>query len=616
MQYDFGNYACGVHVAKFEENFVAVLMRAWQGQLDFTQLIDCASQMEARRMGPLSAVLYQTWLKRNASPYAYAGYFNLGVTLSNENDFSGAQEAYEKSIALHPSFVQPRLNLGSLYERQALIDKALTEWRWVTDNVSSDTPDNKTFVLMAFNHLGRVLETKKQFQDAYGYLCKSLAIDPQQPDVVHHWVHLRQKQCMWPVYSPVEGLTQQAMHESTSALAMMNVSDDPAEQLAAAKRFVAKRVIPDIPRLAKPKAYGHKKLRIAYVSSDFCLHPVSMLTAELFELHNREQFELYGYCWSPEDGSALRQRVISAMDHFTRIDKMSDEDAAKLMREHEIDVLVDLQGQTSGARVNMLAYRPAPIQITYLGLPATTGLPSIDYVIADRFLIPEDIAHFYSEKPLYMPDIYQCSDRKRLVGPAPTRASCGLPEDAFVFCSLNNNYKYTPEMFDVWMRVLQRTPGSVLWLLADNPWAEANLRQEARARGIEDQRLIFAPRVSPENYLARYAVADLFLDTFPFNAGTTANDALWMGLPVLTLCGRAFAARMAGALLTAAQLPELICYDVESYEEKAVALASAPADCARIQAHLKEVHDHGVLFDTSRFVKNLEIKLQELVAAL
>ncbi|QDL56880.1 tetratricopeptide repeat protein [Rhodoferax aquaticus] len=591
-------------------------MRAWQGQLDFTQLIDCASQMEARQMGPLSAVLYQTWLKRTNSPYAYAGYFNLGVTLSNESDFAGAQQAYEQSIALHPGFVQPRLNKGSLFERQGMTEQALAEWRWVVEHVPGDNPENKTFVLMALNHLGRVLESKKQFHDAFAYLTQSLTLDPLQPDVVHHWVHLRQKQCMWPVYSPIEGLTQQAMHESTSALAMMNVSDDPAEQLAAANRFVAKRVNATLPLLAKPKRYGHKKLRIAYVSSDFCLHPVSMLTAELFELHNREKFEIYGYCWSPEDGSALRQRVIAAMDHFTRIDQMSDEAAAKLMREHEIDVLVDLQGQTAGARVNMLAYRPAPIQITYLGLPATTGLPSIDYVIADRFLIPEALTPFYSEKPLYMPDIYQCSDRKRAVGPIPSRESCGLPAQGFVFCSLNNNYKYTPEMFDVWMRILKRTPGSVLWLLADNPWAEANLRQEARTRGIEDHRILFAPRVSPENYLARYAAADLFLDTFPFNAGTTANDALWMGLPVLTLCGRAFASRMAGALLTAAQMPELICYDVQSYEDKAVALANTPADCLRLKTQLKDVHDHGVLFDTTRFVQNLEGKLQELVAAL
>jgi predicted O-linked N-acetylglucosamine transferase (SPINDLY family) len=264
----------------------------------------------------------------------------------------------------------------------------------------------------------------------------------------------------------------------------------------------------------------------------------------------------------------------------------------------------------------MLAYRPAPIQITYLGLPATTGLPSIDYVIADRFLIPEATAPFYSEKPLYMPDIYQVSDRKRPVGATPSRADCGLPEDAFVFCSLNNNYKYTPEVFAVWMNILKRTPGSVLWLLADNPWAEANLKTAAEAQGVDAARLLFAGRVLPPDYLARYPCADLFLDTFPFNAGTTANDALWMGLPILTLCGRTFAARMAGALLTAAQLPELITYNLQDYEEKAVALAQQPAECARLRSHLHVVRESGRLFDTGAFAKNLEDRLVELVAAL
>ncbi len=246
-------------------------------------------------------------------------------------------------------------------------------------------------------------------------------------------------------------------------------------------------------------------------------------------------------------------------------------------------------------------------------MPATTGFPSIDYVIADEFLIPKNEAPCYSEKPLYMPDIYQVSDRKRLVGPKPSRESCGLPKEGFVFCSLNRNYKYTPEVFTVWMNILRRTPGSVLWLLSDNPWAEANLRREADTRGIEAQRLLFASRVSPENYLARYAVVDLFLDTFPFNAGTTANDALWMGLPVLTHCGRSFASRMAGALLTAANLDELITYNLKDYEEKAVALALDVKECLRLREHLKHVRERGVLFDTPLFVRNLEARLQQLV---
>jgi predicted O-linked N-acetylglucosamine transferase (SPINDLY family) len=599
-----------------QEGFATNILLAWQGKLDFPQLINCTAQLEANQLGPLAVVLYQTWLKRNQSPYAYAVYFNLGATLSNEGDLLGAEEAYREAIKLSPLFLQPRLNLGLLMERAGQHDKAIAEWRWIEQNISWAKSDNKSMYLLAINHLGRVLENRKHYCEALYYLNKSLTLDPEQADVLHHWVYLRQNQCAWPIYTKIPRVSKTFMEESTSALAMLSISDDPAAQLAAARRYVKSKVISNVPVLANAKAYGHSKIRIGYCSSDFSLHPVSMLTVELFELHDRENFEVYGYCWSPEDGSALRQRVINAMDHFKRIDVMTDPDAAKLIRSDEIDILIDLQGQTAGARANMLAYRPAPIQITYLGLPATTGFPSIDYVIADHFLIPENTAQYYSEKPLYMPDVYQISDRSREVGLKPSRESCGLPAQGFVFCSFNNNFKFTPDVFDVWMDILKRVPDSVFWLLADNQWSEANLIAEAEMRGIDRSRLIFAPRVLPADYLARYQVADLFLDSFPFNAGTTANDALWMGLPVLTCSGRSFASRMAGALLTAAGLEELITYNFQDYEDKAVWLANNPQECQRISIHLRNVHDNGVLFDTTLFVRNLEIRLKQLVAEL
>lgn len=599
-----------------DATYAESVTRAWQKTMDFSSLLETASSLEAAGQPHLAAVLYQTWLSRNESPYAYAAHFNCALSLANAGDLQGAEAAYRKSIEIHPGFAQPRLNLGMLYERMGRPEQALQEWIWVEQNISAAQKENIPFVVMALNNLGRLQESRKQFADAYAYLTRSLAIDPNQPDALHHWVHIRQKQCIWPVYAELPGISLQAMQQATSALAMLSISDDPAAQLAAARRFVQKKVAAPTRVLAPGGGYGHKKLRIAYASSDFCLHPVSMLMVELFELHDRSQVEVYGYCWSPEDGSAMRQRVIAAMDHFHRIDALSDADAAELIRSHEIDVLIDLQGQTSGARPNMLGLRPAPIQITYLGLPATTGLPSIDYVIADPFLIPQETAPFYSEKPLYMPDIYQVSDRKRLVGAIPTRAQCNLPEDAFVFCSLNNNYKYTPEVFDTWMRILTRTPGSVLWLLSDNRWAQENICKEAAARGIGPERLVFGGRLSPENYLAQYACADLFLDTFPFNAGTTANDALWMELPLLTYCGRSFASRMAGALLTAAGLPELITYNLQAYEEKAVDLAHDPDHCKALKARLAEVKKSGVLFNTPLFARNLEDRLRTLVAGL
>lgn len=599
-----------------EEN----LLRAWNGDLDLLQLINCADQLETMKLRPLAAVLYQTWLKRNQSASAaYFAYFNLGVILTNENDLVEAEAAYQQAIKLSPVFLQPRLNLGSLYEKMGRIDKAIVEWRWIEQNSWTDqnaSSENKQMVLLAINHLARVMEVNRQFYESLSFLNKSLAIEPNQADVLHHWVHLRQKLCVWPIYAPTPGVSLELMRKSPSIFAMLNATDDPAVQLETARRYVEKRVVSNVPSLANPKGYNHTKLKIAYLSSDFSLHAVSMLTAELFELHDREHFEVYGYCWSSEDGSSLRQRVVSAMDHLVRIHQISDEEAAHLIREHEIDILIDLQGQTSGARANLLAYRPAPIQITYLGLPATTALPSIDYVIADRFLIPEEEAPYYSEKPLYMPDVYQVSDRKRPVAPIPSRESCGLPVDSFVFCASNNSYKYTPEMFDVWMNILRRTSGSVLWLLSHNQWAEANLCREAEARGIERTRLIFATQELPESYRARFACADLYLDTFPFNAGATANEVLWMGVPILTCSGRAFASRMAGALLTAAKLDDLITYNLQDYEEKAVYLANNPEECRRLHQRLNEEREHGVLFDTPRFVRNLESNLKQLVAEL
>jgi predicted O-linked N-acetylglucosamine transferase (SPINDLY family) len=600
--------------ARPDAAFDQAVLKAWRGELDIMALLAAANGLIAQGQGPLAAVLYRTWLERNRTPHRHLAWFNLGVLLFSEGDAAGAKEAYSRALHLAPAFLQPRFNLGLTYERLGASDAAVAQWLWIESHADASDADQRPLLLLALNNLGRHLEDRGRYAEALSFLTRSLRLEPQQPDVIHHWVFLRAKQCQWPVYEPLPGLDEATMRQHTSALAMISLSEDPAQQLAAARQYVKHKITLDVPRLAPARPYGHKKLRIGYCSGDLCLHPVAMLTVELFELHDRERFEVYGFDWSREDNSPLRQRVIRAMDHFERIHALSDEQAAQLIRRHEIDILIDLQGQTLGARAGMLAYRPAPVQITYLGLPATTGLPFIDYVIADRFLIPESAQAFYSEKPLYLPDVYQVSDRQRRSSPPPSRADCGLPEGAFVFCSFNNNYKITPEVFGTWMNILRRVPGSVLWLLADNVWAQENLKREALAQGVEEDRLVFAPRAAPEDYLARYAVADLFLDCYPFNGGTTVNDALWMGLPVVTRAGQTFASRMAGALLTAAGLPHLVTQDLAAYEEKAVALATAPGQCRGLREHLAQVREHGVLFDTPRLVKHLEQALRQVAA--
>ncbi|MDP9656808.1 UNVERIFIED_ORG: putative O-linked N-acetylglucosamine transferase (SPINDLY family) [Pseudomonas putida] len=574
--------------------------------LEPMKLLETADRLNGAQRVNDVATLYQRWLQHCHSSVNYIIQFNLGATLSQLGQIEAAEAAYRAAIAQNPEFAQAWFNLGTLLERQNKPQEALAIWQSMLDDRMVDATQSRELYLMTCNNLGRLFEETRQLQKSEAILRTSLDADPNQPKVIQHWVHLRQKQCVWPVYEPPAGLTRGDLLKASSPLALLAGSDDPGLQLAAAVHFVKERVNVRVPALASAQGYGHQKLRIGFLSSDFCLHAVSLLTVELFELIDRQRFEVYGFCWSREDGSALRERVRQAMDHFVRIDAMDDATAAQCIRNHEIDILIDLHGLTSGARPDIPAYRPAAVQMTYLGFPGSTGLPGIDYVIADRYLIPDSEKAYYSETPLYLAQIYQCSDRQRPVAALPTRAECGLPQERFVFCSFNNNYKFNEEVFDCWMRILQRAPDSVLWLLADNQWAQENLCARAQAHGVDPARLLFAPRVAPEQYLARYSAADLFLDAYPFNAGTTANDALWMGLPVLTRSGRTFASRMAGSLLTALDLPELITTTLAEYEERAVELATRADLLPGLRERLHRGREHSALFDTPRFVRDFE----------
>lgn len=597
-----------------EADYATLIQRAWQAQLPLAELVERSEQYSAAGRHSLAIVLYQTWLARNETPRNHFIWFNLGVLRFEAGDPVGAREAYANAIERAPDFLQARFNLGLMLERLGRHDDAVAQWQEIEARADANDAEARAVLILALNNRGRLQEARRLYGDALDSLNRSLLLDPEQPDALHHWIFVRARQCLWPVLAPFGKVRPELLRESVSVLAMVSLADDPEAQLAAALNYTARKIPADLPQLAPTTAYRHDRLRIGYCSSDFRRHPVAMLTVELFELHDRERFEIFAYCWSPEDGSTLRERIKTGAEHFIPIGHLDDAQAAALIRSHEIDILIDLQGQTADARPQLIARRPAPVQITYLGLPATTGLPAIDYVIADRYLIPEAYARFYSEKPLYMPDVYQVSDRQRQSAPRPTRRRCGLPAKGFVFCAFNNNYKITPEMFATWLRILERVPGSVLWLLSDNPWAEDNLRREATARGVDPARLVFNPRAEPEVYLARYGQADLFLDTYPFNGGTTANDALFMGVPVLTLSGRSFASRMAGALLTAAGLPELITQNLEDYEERAVALAGDARARKAIRQKLAAAKESGPLFDTPKFTRNLEAAYTRVIA--
>ncbi|HMH18234.1 MAG TPA: hypothetical protein VK572_08810, partial [Burkholderiales bacterium] len=379
------------------------------------------------------------------------------------------------------------------------------------------------------------------------------------------------------------------------------------EQKLCAEHYLADALPEGLPVPYRSGRVRHDKIRVAYLSSDFHEHATAQLAAGLFELHDRSRFETIGVSFSPDDGSEMRKRVSGSFGRFSDVRAMSDAEVAHLLRELEVDIAVDLKGYTKGSRPGILAHRSAPIQVSYLGYPGTMGAGFIDYILADEFILPPQHQGFYTEKAVYLPGSYQVNDsKKRIAERAPTRAEAGLPQEGFVFCCFNISYKIQPPMFDIWMRLLCLAPGSVLWLLRDNALAEENLRKEARARGVEPHRLVFASRMKLDEHLARHRLADLFLDTLPYNAHTTASDALWAGLPVLTCAGGAFAGRVAGSLLHAVGLPELVTQSLEEYEALALTLASEPPRLGEIRRKLERNRATAPLFDTDRFRRHLE----------
>ena len=583
---------------------------AGQGSLSITGLFDMAGRITEAGQPALAIQLYRLWLDNTPSPLSYAANFNLAVLLVNVDE-AAAEAAYRLSITQNPQFVEGYLNLGTLLERMKRPEESLELWRKAVDLSPANTAPTRALRVQALNNLGRLQEILKRLPEAEKALAESLRLDPNQRNVITHWVHLRQKQCNWPVYDTSIGIKKKVLMDGTSALAMLSGSPDPAMQLHASSRYVEEKVLKGVDPLATG-GYVHERLRIGYLSSDFCSHAVSILTAELYGLHDRTQFEVFAFDWSHEDGSPLRARVIAGMDHHIRIGGLSDEEAARLIRSCEIDILVDLHGLTLNARHNILSYRPAPVQVTWLGLPGPTGLPEIDYVISDPFVLPPELEPFFTEKPLHMPHTFQINDRQRQIGPTPTRASCSLPEDAYVFCAFNNTFKITPEVFESWMRIMKAVPGSVLWLVAESPVVRTNLRRHAEQLGIATERLLFAERVVPAEYLARYQVADLFLDTAPFGGGTTASDALWAGLPVLTCAGRTFSSRMAGSLLHAIGLPELVTHNMEDYEALAIRLGNDRAYSGELRQRLADNRMTTPLFDSERFVRDLEQRFKDI----
>lgn len=560
---------------------------------------------------PAAIALYQHWIAANtgASPLLYAAWFNLGVLFARVGNRTNAAIAYGNTLALRPDMHAAAINLGLLLEATGQPEQALATWQRAVQ------PDETRLALQI--QQGRVLEKLGRLEEAEKLLHRVLLTDPAQPDVLHHWVHLRQKTCQWPAApSNIPDIPSAQLVRSSGPLGILALTDDIDLQRDAAGAWVSRKTEPAPRRLAPLKPYPHQRIRIGYISSDFCSHAMSYLITELFERHDRRRFEVFGYCSSREDGSELRKRVLAAFDHHRIIRELADEPAAQIIRDDEIDVLVDLNGITDGSRLAVLRWRPAPIQATYLGLIGPVPMPELDYLLCDKVVIPPEHEAAYQPTPLPIARIYQANDSKRTIGRPLSRAEAGLPQDSFVFCCFSKHYKITEEMFAAWMSILRQADRAVLWLTQDNAYSQANMLAAASRAGIAQERLIFSERADPDLYLSRLGVADLFLDTSPYNAGTVASDAIRMRLPLVTLCGRSFASRMATSLLHAVGALDGITTTLAKYVSTAVRLASDPTAYRQYKALFTEQAWDQTIGDIAGFTREYEATWSRIVGEM
>lgn len=552
-----------------------------------------------RLQGKLSEALASLERARTLSPDSPTALTNLGFVLTDLGRRSQAIQHLSRAIALDGSLAAAHHGLG-----RALLDSG-------DASAAADSLQRaltlKPALLEAYLPLAISLTVLQRLPDALAVLERMLERRPDDPEALAEHLNCSLRMCDWERLEADLGRLRNAPGGTArmAPFVLMGICDAPEELLEAA-RTRAEAVARDRTPLSGSGKRTHTKMRVAYVSGDFHTHATSFLVAELLELHDRSEFEVFGVSFGPDDRSPLRRRVLGAFDECLEARGKSDAEIAVWLREHEIDIAVDLKGYTAFARPGIFAHRPAPLQVSYLGYPGTLAAPFIDYIIADAFVIPEAEQSFYTEKIAYLPDSYQPNDRRRQVAErAPARADAGLPENGFVFCCFSNNWKITAPVFEIWMRLLGRVPRGVLWLLEDNPWAAESLRRRAGRLGIASERLVFCSRARSEDHLARHRLADLFLDTFPYNAHTTASDALWAGLPLLTRCGRTFASRVAGSLLGAAGLSELITTSPEEYERVALDLALHPGRLRPLRERLCD-RESLPLFDTPSFCRNLE----------
>ena len=567
-------------------------------------------------------------------------HYNRGVTLHDAGRFVEALDSYARAVLLHPGFAEAYYNQGIALQELRRLDEALRSYDCALQIAASAAAyNNRGTVLLelgrhdealhsydqalqlnpaladAYNNRGNALRELKRPAEALHSYERALKINPDLSWLFGAWLHTKLQLCDWAdIESAVTELTSRIMQgrRATRPFTVLAVTDALAVQRRAAEissqesELLSGALPPPVKRAAR------EIIRVAYYSSDFHNHATAQLMAGLFELHDRQRFEIAAFSFGTHQRDQMTERLQQAFDRFVDVRARSDREVAQLSRDFEIDIAVDLKGFTQDSRPGIFAHRAAPIQVNFLGYPGTTGARCIDYIVADPTVIPRHTRHYYSENVIYLPNSYypnsyQINDRKEPLGDGlPSRAQLGLPQAGFIFCCFNSTYKIVPGTFRCWIRLLKAVAGSVLWLLSDNSTAAANLRTEAERLGVSGARVIFAPPLPLAQHLPRYRAADLFLDTLPCGAHTTASDALWTGLPVVTLAGEAFAARVAASLLNAIGLPELVASTAEQYEAVALALATDPQRMATIRSRLNANRLTTPLFDTRLLTSHLE----------
>ena len=544
------------------------------------------------------------------TPSYAAAWLNRGVAQHGLGRLGDAAASFERALALDEADAEAWSNLGLVLHDAHRRDEALAAY----DRATALQPD----FAAAWANRGATCVALKRFDDAFDCYERALAIDPEHGEVLGSWLHAKMLRCDW------QGLDA-ALRRVASAVqadAVMHPFALLPTPLPAAlhKRCAVRYVRARCPSrehgapVAAPARVGHERIRLGYFSADFHDHATMVLMADLFEQHDRERFELTAFSFGPPSSDAVRRRVAKAFDRFIDVAEMSDSGIAALARSHEIDIAFDLKGHTEGARPGIFACRAAPVQAGYIGYPGTSGAPFIDYLIADAQVLPEASFADFTEQIVHVPNCFLATARWQPVEPDEVgRAAAGLPEDAFVFCCFNNSYKITPDVFDVWMRLLAAVPGSILWLLESSPGASERLKLEAEARGVARARLIFAKRTAAATHLRRHTLADLFVDTLHYGAHTTAIDALRAGLPLLTRCGPTFSGRVASSALHALGLAELATASVAEYEALALALATDRDRLHRLRGRIVDQAATFPLFDIGRFTRHFEAACRTMV---